>query len=102
MYGTKNSPFLQSVVMGRRSLGILIVAIFVGILAGNVVGQVLGVIFDNLGLENNVAQKVLVESYVYKFNPIEINLIIMTFTFGFSLSFNVLSLSRYWDSLVLR
>ena len=78
--------------MGRRSLGILIVAIFVGILAGNVVGQVLGVVFDNLGLENNVAQKVLVESYVYKLDPpIEINLIIMTFTFGFSLSFNVLS-----------
>ncbi len=91
MYGTKNSPFLQSVVMGRRSLGILIVAIFVGILAGNVAGQVLAVIFDSLGLENNVAQKVLVESYVYKLNPIEINLIIMTFTLGFSIDFNVLS-----------
>ncbi len=77
--------------MGRRSLGILIVAIFVGILAGNVVGQVLAVIFDSLGLENNVAQKVLVESYVYRLNPIEINLIIMTFTLGFSIDFNVLS-----------
>ena len=77
--------------MGRRSLGILLVAIFVGILAGNVVGQVLAVIFDSLGLENNVAQKVLVDSYVYKLNPIEINLIIMTFTLGFSIDFNVLS-----------
>ena len=77
--------------MGRKSLGILIVAIVIGILAGNVVGQVLAVIFDGLGLENNVAEKVLIESYVYKFNPIEINLIVMTLTLGFSLNFNVLS-----------
>ena len=77
--------------MGRKSLGILIVAIFVGIIAGNVVGQVLAVIFDGLGLQNNVVEKVLIESYVYKLNPIEINLIIMTLTLGFSLDFNVLS-----------
>lgn len=77
--------------MRRKSLGILIVAIFIGILAGNVVGQVLAVIFDGLGLENNVAEKVLIESYVYELDPIKINLIIMTFTFGFSLPFNVLS-----------
>ena len=77
--------------MGRRSLGILIVAIAIGILAGNVVGQILAVIFDGLGLENNVVEKVLIESYVYKLNPIEINLIIMTFTLGFSIDFNVLS-----------
>ena len=77
--------------MGRKSLGILIVAIFIGILAGNVVGQVLAVIFDSLGLENNVVEKVLIESYVYKLDPIEINLVVMTLTFGFSLSFNVLS-----------
>jgi len=77
--------------MRRKSLGILIVAIFIGILAGNVVGQVLAVIFCGLGLENNVAEKVLIESYVYELDPIKINLIIMTFTFGFSLPFNVLS-----------
>ena len=77
--------------MGRKSLGILIVAIVIGILAGNVVGQILAVIFDGLGLENNVVEKVLIESYVYKLNPVEINLIVMTLTFGFSLNFNVLS-----------
>lgn len=77
--------------MGRKSLGILIVAIFIGILAGNVLGQVLAVIFQGLALENNVVEKVFIESYVYTFNPIEINLIVMTLTFGFSLGFNVLS-----------
>lgn len=79
--------------MGRKSVGLLIVAIIVGILAGNVIGQFLGVIFDILGLQNNVVQKVLVEPLVqYEFYPIRLNLIILTFTFGFSLYFNILSL----------
>ena len=77
--------------MGQKSLGILIVAILIGILVGNVVGQVLAVIFNGLGLDSNVVEKVLIDSYVYKLNPIEINLIVMTLTLGFSLNFNVLS-----------
>lgn len=79
--------------MSKRSVGFLIVAIFIGILAGNVVGQFLGVIFSSLGLQNNVVQKVLVEPLVqYEFYPIRLNLIILTLTFGFSLNFNILSL----------
>ena len=38
-----------------------------------------------------MVEKVLIESYVYKLDPIEINLMVMTLTFGFSLNFNVLS-----------
>lgn len=79
--------------MGRRNVGFLIVAIFVGILAGNIVGEVLGVLFENLGLQNNVVQKVLVDPLVqYEFYPTRLNLIVMTITLGFSLNFNVLSL----------
>ncbi len=79
--------------MGRRSIGLLIVAIFVGILVGNIVGAVLSVVFEALGLENNVVQKVLVDSLVqYEFYPMRLNLMVMTLTFGFSLNFNVLSL----------
>ena len=50
--------------MGRRNVGFLIIAIFVGILAGNIVGEVLIVLFENLGLQNNVVQKVLVDPLV--------------------------------------
>ena len=79
--------------MGRRNVGFLIVAIFVGILAGNIVGEVLGVLFENLGLQNNVVQKVLVDPLVqYEFYPMRLNLIVMTLTLGFSINFNVLSL----------
>ena len=91
MYGTKIHLFCKAWLWGEEVWEFSLLRIFVGILAGNVVGQVLAVIFDSLGLENNVAQKVLVESYVYRLNPIEINLIIMTFTLGFSIDFNVLS-----------
>ena len=79
--------------MGRRHVGFLIIAIFVGILAGNIVGEVLLVLFANLGLQNNVVQKVLVDPLVqYEFYPMRINLMVMTLTLGFSLNFNVLSL----------
>jgi hypothetical protein len=79
--------------MGKRSVGILVVAIFVGMLAGNIIGEGLSVVFDNLGLQNNVVQKVLVDPlYEYEFYPMRLNFIIMTVTLGFSLNFNVLSL----------
>ena len=79
--------------MGRRNVGFLIIAIFVGILAGNIVGEVLIVLFDNLGLQNSVVQKVLVDPLVqYEFYPMRLNLMVMTITLGFSLNFNVLSL----------
>jgi hypothetical protein len=79
--------------MGRRSIGFLIIAIFVGILAGNIVGAVLSVVFESLGLQNNVVQKVLVDPLVeYEFYPTRLNLMILTLTFGFSINFNILSL----------
>lgn len=79
--------------MGKRGLGFLIVAIFIGILAGNIVGAVLNVIFATLGLQDNVVQKVLLDPLLqYEFYPIRLNFIILTLTFGFSLNFNILSL----------
>ena len=79
--------------MGKRSVGLLVVAIFIGMLAGNVIGEGLGVVFDNLGLQNNVVQKVLVDPlYEYEFYPMRLNFIVMTLTLGFSIKFNVLSL----------
>ena len=79
--------------MRKRSVGILVVAIFVGMLAGNIVGESLIVVFDNLGLQNNVVQKVLVDPlYHYEFYPMRLNFIVMTLTLGFSINFNLLSL----------
>lgn len=79
--------------MGNRSLGFLIVALFAGVLAANVLGILLGLLFESFGLQNNVVQKVLVDPMVqYEFGPMPLNFIILSLTFGFSLDFNVLSL----------
>ncbi len=79
--------------MKNKSVGLLIVAIFLGILASQVFGAVLNVIFGSLGLEDNMVSKVLVDPLVaYEFYPIRLNLLVMTVTFGLSLNFNVLSL----------
>ena len=56
-------------------------------------GIVLALVFESLGVEDNVVQKVLVDPLIqYEFSPMPLNLIVMTLTFGFSLNFNVLSL----------
>ncbi|MDE2999214.1 MAG: DUF4321 domain-containing protein [Gemmatimonadota bacterium] len=79
--------------MKNKSVGHLIVAIFVGILASRVFGAVLNVIFGSLGLEDNMVSKVLVDPLVaYEFYPMRLNLLVLTLTLGFSLDFNVLSL----------
>ncbi len=78
--------------MGRHSLGLLILAIFIGMLAGSILGQIMGTLIDRLGLHNNVVQTVFVNSYAYEFHPVRLNLITMSFTLGFSINLNILSL----------
>ena len=79
--------------MDKRSLGFLVVALFIGILTGSLIGECLGVVFDYLGLQNNVVQKVLVDPlYEYEFYPMRLNFIVVSLTFGFSIDVNVLAL----------
>ncbi len=79
--------------MNDKSIGLLIVTIFLGILASQVFGAVLNLVFGSLGLEDNMVSKVLVDPLVaYEFYPMRLNLMVMTLTLGFSLDFNVLSL----------
>lgn len=79
--------------MKNKSVGHLIVAIFVGILASQVFGEVLNLVFGSLGLEDNMVSRVLVDPLVaYEFYPMRLNLLVMTLTLGFSFNFNVLSL----------
>jgi len=78
--------------MGRRGVGRLIVALFVGVLVGNAAGEVLKLLFQAVGLSQSVVEKVLVEPLVrYEFFPSRVNLIILTFTFGFTLNFSLFS-----------
>jgi hypothetical protein len=79
--------------MWRRGAGRLIVFLFVGVLIGNAAGEVLKLLFEAVGLSQSVVEKVLVEPLVrYEFFPSRINLLVLTFTFGFSLNFSLFSL----------
>ena len=79
--------------MTRRSVGRLVLALFIGVLVGNMAGEVLKILFQAVGLSQSVVQKVLLDPLVqYEFSPIPLNLIIMTLTFGFTLDFSLFSL----------
>ncbi len=79
--------------MGRRSVGRLVVALFIGVLVGNMAGEVLKILFQAVGLSQSVVQKVLLDPLVqYEFSPVPLNLIILTLTFGFTLDFSLFSL----------
>ena len=79
--------------MGRRGVGRLIVALFIGVLIGNMAGEVLKILFGTVGLSQSVVQKVLLDPLVrYEFGPVPVNLILLTFTLGFALNFSLFSL----------
>ena len=79
--------------MERRGAGRLIVFLFVGVLVGSAAGEVLKLLFQVVGLSQSVVEKVLVEPLVrYEFFPFRLNLIVLTFTFGFTLNFSLFSL----------
>ena len=79
--------------MGSRSVVRLVMALFIGVLVGNMAGEVLTILFQAVGLSQSVVQKVLLDPLVqYEFSPILLNLIILTLTFGFTLDFSLFSL----------
>ena len=75
--------------MQRKGLGILIVTLFVGILIGSAIGQLLGLFLPT----DHIVVKALVSPLVkYIAGPWDLNLIIIIFTFGFTLNINFFSI----------
>ena len=75
--------------MKGKSVGMLIVTLFVGILIGSAVGQLLGLFLPS----DHIVVKALVSPLVsYVAGPWDLNLIIIVFTFGFTLNINFSSI----------
>lgn len=72
----------------ERRIGILFAALLVGLLFGNVVGEILGFVLP----EDSIVEKVLVNAFEYEQSPITVNLIILSVTLGFGLKINIISL----------
>ncbi|HID96304.1 MAG TPA: DUF4321 domain-containing protein [Candidatus Latescibacteria bacterium] len=79
---------MKTRIYRRKTIGLLIVLLCIGLLIGTVVGEILGFLLP----ENNVVRKVLVNSFRYELQPLTINLIVFSITFGFGLNFNLITL----------
>jgi hypothetical protein len=75
--------------MQRKALGMLIVTLFVGVLIGSAIGQMLGLFLPT----DHIVVKALVSPLItYNAGPWDINLIILVITIGFKLYINFFSI----------
>ena len=75
--------------MGEKNVSMLIVTLFIGILIGSAIGQLLGLFLPN----EHIVVKALVSPLLsYVAGPWDLNLIIIVFTFGVTLNINFFSI----------
>jgi hypothetical protein len=71
----------------RRPLAVVALILFVGIVIGTVVGEVIGLLLP----EDKVIRKVFVNSTDFHLGPVHVDLVVFSFTLGFSLRVNLMS-----------
>ncbi len=71
----------------RRPLAVVALIIFLGIIVGTVVGEVIGILLP----EGKVIRDVFVNSTNLHVGPLHLDLVVFSFTFGFSLRVNLMS-----------
>ena len=75
--------------MRIKNIGILIVTLFVGVLIGGALGQLLGLLLPS----DHIVAKALVNPLItYIGGPWDLNLIILVITFGFTVNINFFSI----------
>ena len=71
----------------RRALAVVTLILFLGIVVGTVVGEVIGIMLP----EGKVIRDVFVNSTDFHIGPVHIDLVVFSFTLGFSLRVNLMS-----------
>jgi len=83
----------------RRSLAVVALIMFLGIVVGTAVGEAVGLLMP----EGKVVRDVFVNSTNFHIGPLHIDLVVFSFTFGFSLKVNLMSaVGVFVMALVLR
>ena len=83
----------------KRPIATVILILFLGIVVGTVLGEVIGILLP----EGRVIRDVFVNSTDLQVGPLHLNLVVFSITFGFSLRVNLMSaLGIFVMSLVLR
>jgi len=75
--------------MRGKSIGRLIITLFVGLLIGGALGQLLGLF---LPADHIVAKALVSPLLVYEAGPWDLNLMIIVLTFGFDININFFSI----------
>lgn len=71
----------------RRRIGFVALAFFLGVILGSVVGELIGLLLP----EDNVIRSLFVTGKELQFGPVYCDLIVFSFTIGFSLKVNLIS-----------
>jgi len=83
----------------RRRVALVALILFLGIVIGTVVGEVVGLMLP----EGKVIRDVFVNATDFHVGPMHIDLVVFSFTFGFSLRVNLMSVvGIFIVSLLLR
>jgi hypothetical protein len=83
----------------RRPLAVVALIMFLGIVVGSVIGQAIGLLLP----EGKVIRDVFVNSTDFHVGPLHVDLVVFSFTFGFSLRVNLMSaVGVFLVALVLR
>ena len=73
--------------MKNRSLGFILVVIFLGAIIGTALGELIGFL-----LPDGVVEQFFLRSALFGFDPFTINLGIFTFTFGLTVKLNIIGI----------
>lgn len=71
----------------KRRIGLVALVFFLGVVVGSVVGELIGLLLP----EGNVIRELFVTGKEFSLTPQTVNLIVFTFTIGFSLKVNLIS-----------
>ena len=71
----------------RRRLAVVALILFLGIIVGTVIGEAIGLMLP----EGKVLRDVFVNATDFHVGPLHINLVVFSFTLGFSLHVNLMS-----------
>lgn len=71
----------------KRRIGLVALVFFLGVIVGSVVGELIGLLLP----EGNVMRELFVSGTEFKVGPLNLDLIVFTLTFGFSLKVNLIS-----------
>jgi len=80
----------------RRSLGLVALLLFLGIVVGTVVGEAIGLVMP----EGKVVRDVFVNATDLHVGPVHVDLVVFSFTLGFSLRVNLMSVIGIFAVLV--